>query len=232
MRTTHSARPIVVAIPVLGRPQNAQAVLQSLELSDPGGLCRPLFVCSPGDGRQIRACHETGAQVLIAKWPSGLGDYQRKINLAVRLTSEPFIFTGADDLTFHPGWAEAALYVADRDEVGMVGTDDLGNGLVRQGKHSTHSLFARWYVEQCGTVDEAGKIYHEGYGHQQCDVEAYETAVVRGCFSFAADSRVEHLHPFWGKGDRDDTYTKGLSTSDADRALYLQRKPMWRDMAA
>jgi hypothetical protein len=223
---------VAVLIPVLSRPQNAQPVIASLELSDPHGLCRPLFICSPFDVRQEHAARATGADVIVTDWPSGPGDYQKKINLGVRESSEPFIFSGADDLHFHPGWAEAALYIADRDQVGMVGTDDLGNQSVRAGRHSTHSLFARWYVEQCGTVDEPGKIYHEGYGHQHCDVEAYETAIARGCFSFAADAKVEHLHPFWKKGETDETYAKGLATSAEDRALYKRRKRLWLEMAA
>jgi hypothetical protein len=223
---------IAVLIPVLGRPQNARPLIDSLTAATPPGLARPVFICTPGDDVQIAACEETGADTLVADWPAGHGDYQRKINLGARVADEPWIFTGADDLRFHPGWAEEAIAVAVREQVGMVGTDDLGNGLVRQGKHSTHSLFARWYIERCGTVDEPGKIYHEGYGHQHCDVEAYETAVARGCFSFAADAKVEHLHPFWKKGDSDETYAKGLATSAEDRALYERRKRLWLEMAA
>lgn len=223
---------ITVAIPVLSRPQNAQAVVASLELSDPNELCRPLFVTSPGDLRQIEACHATGADVLMADWPTGPGDYQRKINLAVRATTEPFVFTGADDLRFHPGWADEALRVASQHNAGMVGTDDMGNGLVRQGLHSTHSLFSRRYIDECGTIDQPGLVYHEGYGHQHCDVEAYETAVARGCFAFAPAAAVEHLHFLWNKGQRDATYDKGLSTSDEDLALYRSRRHLWQAIAA
>lgn len=223
---------IVCAVPVLARPHRAQPLVDSFAAATPEGLARLLFVCTPGDNEQIEACLWTDADVLVTEWPSGAGDYAMKCNLAARMTTEPWIFTGADDLHFHPGWAEEALEVGEQLEMGMIGTDDLGNGLVRQGRHSTHSLFRRSYVDECGTIDEPGLIYHEGYGHQQCDVEAYETAVARGCFAFAPRSKVEHLHAFWGKAEMDATYEKGLASSRADQRLFLQRRRLWRGIAA
>lgn len=223
---------IAVIVPVLGRPHRAQPLADSLRASDPGGLCELYFVCSPNDREEFDACLAATPVSFVAEWESGPGDYARKINYGVRGTTQPWIFTGADDLAFHPGWAEEALRVGEEQQVGMVGTDDLGNGLVRQGRHSTHSLFRRSYVEECGTVDEPGLIYHEGYGHQQCDVEAYETAVARGCFAFAQASVVEHLHAFWGKSEMDATYRKGLASGRADQKLFLQRRRLWRGIAA
>lgn len=223
---------IAVLVPVLGRPHAAQPLVDSFVAATPPGLARLVFVASPGDVDQDTACMNTGCTTLVLPRSPGPGDYQKKINYGFRQTVEPWVFTGADDLRFHSGWAEAALEVGEREQVGMVGTDDLGNGLVRAGRHSTHSLFARWYVEQCGTVDEPGLVYHEGYGHQMCDVEAYETAVERDCFAFARESRVEHLHFLWNKGKRDATYDKGMSSTAQDRALLRARRPLWKQMAA
>lgn len=221
---------IVVAIPVLARPRNAAAVARSL--ADAGGSTRPLFICSPGDDAEIEACRATGAEVVVTDFPAGPGNFAMKTNLAARLTDEPWVFAGADDLRFHPGWAEEMIRVGEQAGAGMVGSDDLGNGMVRAGRHSTHSLFRRDYITECGTVDQPGLVYHEGYDHQQVDTEAYETAVARGCFVFARRARVEHLHPFWGKGDLDATYEKGLAASAADRALFHQRRRLWKALAA
>jgi hypothetical protein len=230
MRTTHSARPIVVAIPVLGRPQNAQAVLASLELSDPNGLCRPLFVCSPGDDRQIRACHESGAHVLMLEQPPGPGDFARKIQAAFDTSSEPFLFQAADDVEFTPGWAEAALYAIERDGgYGVCGTDDRANPVVMRGQHSTHSLIRRAYVDVCGASwDGPGTVFSQAYSHQSVDNELVELAKVRGCFTFCAEAVVRHHHPLYDRSvPRDSTYERGLRDGGADMALFHVRQADW-----
>jgi hypothetical protein len=224
---------VLVVIPVLGRPQNAATVIESLRQSDPDGVCEPVFVCSPGDNEQHEAAVRTGAFVLTVPWQRQPGDFARKTNHAAALPGDTdWVFAGADDLRFHYRWAEEAITVGEHAGAGMVGTDDLGNRQVRQGRHSTHSLFHRGYVEHCGTVDEPGKIYHEGYDHQHVDVEAYETAVARGCFVFAARSRVEHLHPFWHKAELDETYRTALRGASADRLLFERRRHLWQRAAA
>jgi hypothetical protein len=53
-----------------------------------------------------------GLEPLFAPWPAGRGDYARKINHAAQLTDATWIFTGADDLSFLPGWLRAAISVA------------------------------------------------------------------------------------------------------------------------
>jgi hypothetical protein len=45
------------------------------------------------------------------------------------------------------------------------------------GRHSTHSLVTRDYVERFGTIDEAGVVLHEGYPHEFVDDEFVQTAM-------------------------------------------------------
>jgi hypothetical protein len=189
---------------------------------------RAVFICSPDDPTELEACKATGAQVLVASWPAGPGDFARKNNLGLRMTTEPWLFTGADDLEFHEGWADEVLRVADETGARYIGTCDGGNPAVLAGRHSTHSLIARSYAEELGTIDERGKIFHEGYDHQLVDNEACETAMARGEWAFAADSCVIHLHPFWGKAQTDATYAKGMRASAADRRLFESRRALWR----
>lgn len=218
---------VVVVIPVLGRPAAAAPVVASLLESVRVVPCRPLFVCSLGDADEILAVMETAADFLIREEPSGPGDYAKKINLGYRRTIEPWIFTGADDLRFYPGWADRAIAHGEATGVGVVGTRDLGNGLVTAGKHSTHSLVRRSYADECGLADQPGAIYYEGYDHQYCDNELVQTAIARGCFSSCATSIVEHLHPIWRKAEDDATYARGQSGRLADLALYNERKELW-----
>lgn len=225
---------IAVIVPVLNRP--AAALPLAMSLADATTVpYRLIFVCSPDDTAEIHACRyvagELGADVITVDWQPGRGDWARKTNLAYRFSDAPFLLLGADDLVFHPGWDTAALALAHRG-FGVVGTDDMGNPTVKRGLHSTHPLVSREYVDSCGTVDECGKILHEGYRHNWVDAELVETAKQRGGWVFCPDSRVEHKHPFWGTAPDDDTYRAGREHYAADAQLFRQRQRLWEARAA
>lgn len=215
---------LLIVIPVLGRPQRAQPVYESAATTNVPH--RVLFLCSPGDDLQRAACLETGADVAEVEWEPGPGDWARKIEAAIAESEESWIFTGADDLRFHDGWASEALRAAARTGCRVIGTNDLGNPAVKRGNHSTHSLVARSYVEQQGTIDGVG-LFHLGYSHNFSDTEMVETAKARGEFAFAAESVVEHLHPDWLKAERDATYERGKRHFTADRRLFNSRRRLW-----
>lgn len=220
---------IDILVPVLGRPQNAQPLVDSIRegTSVPH---RVFFVCTRGDDAQIEACKLTGAITLLLG--PGRSEYARKINHAVGCSAEmfgnagEFLFLAADDLRFHPEWAEHAL-ARFTPATRVIGTNDLGNATVMAGKHSTHSLVHRSYVE-LGTIDEPGKLLHEGYDHNYVDTEFCETAMHRGEFVFAKDSRVEHLHPFWQKGPDDVIYRKGRKLVNRDHGTFRRRRSLWQ----
>lgn len=216
---------IAVLVPVLGRPKQCAEVFASVASASVEPH-RVLFLCSPDDFDATVACYETGADVITVPWDPGVGDWARKINYGLELTTEAYVLCGATDLCFHAGWDIAALRVAG-EGFGVVGTNDLGNATVMRGLHSTHPLCARRYAQEWGTIDEQGKLLHEGYAHQWVDTELVETAKVRGQWAFARDSVVEHLHPFWKKGTMDATYEKALSTSHEDHRLFAQRRRIW-----
>lgn len=213
---------IDLLIPVLGRPQRAGPLVESIRAATTVEH-RIVFLCSPGDDEEIGAAAATGAGVIVVGWQPGPGDYARKINLGIEETDGEWIFQGADDLRFHPGWDTAALRVG----APLTGTNDLGNPLVRRGGHATHSLVQRQYVEEQGTIDGDGML-HPGYHHCWVDNELIETARVRGAFRPAHRSHVEHLHPIWHKGTDDATYQRGQEGYRADHALFLSRRPLWR----
>ena len=146
------------------------------------------------------------------------------------MTDEEFIFTGADDLDFRPAWAEAALDRIERDEVGVCGTNDAGNPMVKRGLHSTHSLVRRSYIDECGgTFDEVpGEVFYTGYDHQSVDNELIAVAKARDCWTFAELSLVIHQHPFWNKSvPRDATYDKALLRGREDARLFERRRREW-----
>jgi len=188
---------------------------------------RVLFLCSPGDRAQFDAAMEVGDDVIVVGWPAGPGDFAKKMNAGVKETTYPWIMFGADDLRYEENWAEAALEVAEQTGKRVIATNDKANPEVMRGRHATHPLVARSYIEECGTIDGPG-FYHEGYDHQCVDVESTETAKARGEFAFASQSVVRHLHPIYNSHvPMDDTYRKALENGARDRDLLISRRPLW-----
>lgn len=230
---THGS--LAVIVPVLSRPHRVQPLLESLLASveaerSAGWIVRPVFVATPGDDAELAAIRAAGHEPLLVA--AANSQYPIKINTGARAAAEDWLFTGADDLHFHPGWLTHALNAHAASGCLVIGTNDLGNQLVKQGKHSTHSLVHRSYLE-LGTIDEPGKLMHEGYDHNSSDVEMIETAVARGQFVFARDAVVEHLHPLWHREvKRDSVYQKGFRNAMRDRMLIQRRRPLWNPGAA
>ncbi len=221
---------IDILVPVLGRPQNAQPLVDSILGSDDYHDVRVTFLCTPGDDEEIAACRATGAKMLLVHTDDF--QYARKINAGAGWSEADWFFLGADDLDFRPGWLDQAMLTHAATGCCVIGTNDLGNPTVMAGQHATHSLVHRSYMER-GTWDEPGKLLHEGYHHNFCDTEFIDTAKVRGEFAFSAASHVEHLHPFWRwtdgrpKSADDRVYEIGRRTYHADSRTFRQRQRLW-----
>jgi len=219
---------IAVLVPALDRPERVEPFVESIGAASVVPITL-LWIISPGDTPTQKACEAADVKYVTTPFALGHGDYARKINLGVEITKDPWVFQAGDDITFHPGWDEAALAVAQRSPTaGVIGTNDLGNPLVKSGRHSTHSLISREYIEQQGTIDEPGKALHEGYWHCWVDNELIETAKSRCAYFAARKSRVEHLHWVWHKGREDATYRRGQQRFRQDHALFIERRPLWR----
>lgn len=219
-----SAADLVVLVPMLGRPHRVAPLLESLDATVPGA--RVLFLLSPHD-REVRAAVEgAGRQSLLVPYRQ-YGDYASKINTGYRFAAEPLIFTGADDLLFHPGWFEAAV-ARLTPGIGVVGTNDLANPRTTSGEHSTHSLVTREYADKYGTIDGPGAILCELYWHEFIDDELIGTARHRGAFAMALDSHVEHLHPHHNRRvPMDGLYAQQRIRMKHSRPLFDQRRRLW-----
>jgi hypothetical protein len=224
---TTKADPVIdIVIPVLARPQNAEKVVNSI-VGATSVEFTLTFVCSKGDEAEIDAVEATGEEFSIVPWPAGPGDGAMKWNSGYRYGSHPYVFLGADDLEFEPGWDEQALIVAERSNAGVIGTNDDANPLVKRGLHSTHSLVSRRYIDEVGGTFHDGPriVYHEGYHHQWVDTELVAAAKQRGEWAFAHRSVVRHLHPYFNKATRmDSTYAKALGDAAHDSALFRARQ--------
>lgn len=218
---------VTVLIPVLDRPDRVLPLLESLRASETEIQLDPVFLVSPGDTEETLAILNAGVMPRTVPWQPGTGDYAKKINLGFREAETDWVFLGADDLRFHPGWATAAIAAGKASGCCVVGTNDLGNQRTVKGIASTHSLVWGTYSE-CGTVDGDGDvILHEGYAHNFVDDEFVQTAMWRGTFAHAPRAIVEHLHPNWRKGTDDETYRKGQKEFVNDRGLYNRRRRLF-----
>lgn len=222
-----SMNKVAILVPVLRRPQNIHRLVLSIHISTRESY-EIVFIVSPGDVEEIKELENQGhPYIVMDRSYENNGDYARKMNKAFNEVEAEWYFLGADDLEFHPEWFELAMDTYDTTGACVIGTNDLGNPAVRAGQHATHSLVLGEYGRECGTIDESGKILHEGYKHNFVDSEFVETAKWRDAWAFAKDSWVEHLHPDWKKGKIDSTYQVGKSGWNADRQYFEMRKRLW-----
>lgn len=217
-----------VILPVLRRPDRAPVVYKSLTDSERHVPLRGVFVLNEGDRATFNVVRSLGCDyfVLGARRP---GDYAIKINYAAAMTTEPWIFTAADDVAFRHGWADRAISFAEREGKRAIGVNDLGRWAGRKGPHpAPHFMIARSYIEELGTIDRPGHVFHQGYDHTYVDTEFICTAEARGEYAWCENSIVEHLHPVWRKGHRDAVYIMGTRQTKHDHRLFQSREHLWQ----
>jgi hypothetical protein len=212
---------LAILIPVLARPHRVAPVLDAIETSTPGA--RVLFLSDAHDRPEHEAIErELGREGLQVEVDLGGGSYAAKINAGVGLTTEPYVFAGADDLEPQPGWFEAAK-APMVDGIGVVGVNDL---IERRREHATHFLISRAYAQQ-SAIDGSSGPFFEGYHHWYCDDELLATAKHRGAYAYAPEAKVLHLHPMAGNAPDDATYQRGRARRREDRKLFTQRSALW-----
>jgi len=226
---------IDVVVPVLGRPQNAEPLVESLAAS--GADARLVAVPSTFD-RPTKdawaAVAASGPPVPVVVLPLGTepGSFAQKVNHAHRLlgavlSPAPWLMLCGDDVRFHPGWAQAALRCADKYNASVVGTNTAGP---TPDGGTPHPLIRRDYITERGASwDGPGSVCHEGYRHNFVDVEIATLAIHRGVFFHCVASVVEHHCPYQGKADQDPTYQISSDTVDGDRALWHERSARFAD---
>ena len=213
--------PVAVIVPVIGRPQNAAPFMRSLKAST--GLAEVYAVCEEDDAESRKAWGEADANVIS----TNVHTFAEKVNVAYEELGDefPWYFLVGDDVKFHPGWLDHAQQMALNTGAKVIGTNDLGTDRVMDGEHATHVLIARDYIAEQGATwtDGPGVVCHEGYRHGFVDDELVTVAKQRGTFVPALASIVEHMHPWFGKGDEDDIYKLGRKSLGRDQVLFRKR---------
>lgn len=211
---------VAVLIPTYGRVDRLPAVVENASHPD----ATVYLLMEPDEAAVIE-----GATTMTRS--NGFGNYAACVNYGYRMTTEPYLFTGADDLNFHTGWLETALERMT-DDIAVVGTNDMGNPEVLAAEHATHYLVDRAYLDdQGGVFDEGpGSFMPEVYDHNWTDREFIEVAKLRGVWTPCMESVVEHMHVCWGKAEHDATYDKSFRGVERDRAIWEQRLAAIRDL--
>jgi glycosyltransferase involved in cell wall biosynthesis len=159
-----------------------------------------------------------------------MGSFAEKVNRGFEISTEPWLFLVGDDVRFHKGWLDQAMEVARTTGKHVIGTNDLGNEMVKAGRHATHMLIRREYVKHTGASwDGPGVVCHEGYRHWFVDNEIVEAARQVDAWAPCLLSHVEHLHPLFGKGTFDSVYQIGQDAANADAELWRSRWARYRD---
>lgn len=147
-------------------------------------------------------------------------DLITRTNALYRLTDEPLIYTGSDDIRFHEGWLPLMLEKIN-EGFHVVVPQDLLNPA------GTQALITRKYIEeQSCCVDVPNVVYFPGYKHDFAETEQFEVAKARGVFA-RSDAVVEHLHWANGKAEHDNDYTIGQMNSGQGLEIFNSRLHLW-----
>lgn len=209
---------VAIIIPCLARPQNVAPLVDSIEAFTPKPY-RILFVCDPGDVPEQDAIAAAGCEMI-----SPGGGYSTKIRAGIEATTNPLVFTGADDLCFTADWLEAAT-ARMTETIQVIGVND-GIRRRRRPEHATHFLMTREYATR-PTIDDTPGPFSDAYIHSFIDDEFLATATSRGVYAYAPDSLVQHLHWMNGLAPDDGVYRLGRAEFANDRATFAAREHLW-----
>lgn len=210
---------LAVLIPTLGRAERLLGLLENIHAvtQTPHEV---YFIAEKGDPETVKTLLDSSAVLIHGSY----GSCAKAMNEGYRISTEPYVFTGNDDLRFHEGWDTAALEALE-DGKHVCGTNDGNNRM------TCFALVRRSFIEsQSGVFDKPDTLWHE-YQSQYCDTELADYAQHRGVWTEAPESLTEHLHWEFGKGDRDHpNYVKGRALCEADHRTFVERRKRWLAM--
>jgi GT2 family glycosyltransferase len=207
---------ISVLLATAGRPEMAEAFAHSLRDTTTGHDVE-LVAAVDGDHETVDRLNAVDGVSLIVDYHPAHRGCSNAWNAALALSSGDEVVLAADDLTFEPGWLDAALATLAEfpNGWGFVGFNDGHWG----AELSTHYLMSRRFViEVLG-----GVIAWPCYSHSFNDVEASERAKRAGRYAWCADAHVHHNHWLWGERPQDDTDTRSLPGHGHSMQTYEQR---------
>ncbi len=206
---------IAILIPTYGRAHKLAGIKANIEATCKQNI---YIICSEEDPETFNEATRLGLNIII----SG-GRYVEGINLGYKLTDEPYLLFGADDIEFTPDWDKKLLKYFDDPKIGIVGSPDDWT-ISQTGKHGSHPLVKRAYIQEfSGTYDEPDIPYSPFYKHYMADIETEQVAQMRGAW-VQGEAEIKHHHWVNKQAEKDATYVRGMKNLQHDMEVYNDRR--------
>jgi hypothetical protein len=211
---------LAIWLPTYKRPDKLQEVADNIRSATHNSYTL-YFGLEPHDEAGIEAAKKVkDAKVVINKYEMG---YANTIQSMYEVSKEPFWFHANDDFFFLPNWDEYPLAMFETASVKVVG--------VKQNEQDTSFsaiCFARrsYIDEDSGVIDMPKRVFYP-YHHNYQDTEFTQTAQSRGVWAKCDRPCIDHQHPGFIGGDKDETYKKNDATAHLDEQTFNSRKHLW-----
>lgn len=211
---------LAVWCPTYKRPHKLQGVADNLKKATKNSYTL-YFGLEPEDETGIEAAHKVkGAKVVINKYEGG---YSNTIQTMYKITKEPFAFHANDDFFFFDNWDEQPIAMFEASGVSVVGCKQR----LEDTSFSAICFMRLQYIkEQSGVIDMPDRVFYP-YNHNYIDTEFTRTAQHRGVWAKCDAPCIDHQHPGFTGGQKDETYKKNDATVMLDQRTFESRQHLW-----
>lgn len=207
-------------MPTYKRPHKLQQVADNIREATKNSYTL-YFGLEPHDEAGIEAAKKVkGAKVVINPYEMG---YSNTIQAMYESSKEPLWFHANDDFLFLPNWDEVPISMFETKSVKVVG--------VKQNEADTDCSAVcfgrRSYIdEESGVIDMPKRVFYP-YHHNYQDTEFTRTARKRGVWAKSEVPCIDHQHPGFTGGPKDETYKKNDATTGIDQKTFESRQHLW-----
>jgi len=212
---------LAIWCPTYKRPHKLQGVADNLKEATKSSYTL-YFGLEPEDEAGIEAASKVkGAKVVINKYEMG---YSNTIQSIYEVTKEPFWVHVNDDFFFLNAWDEKPIAMFETPTVKVVGVSQN-----EADKDYSAVCFGRlsYIKEDSGVADMPDRVFYP-YHHNYQDTEFTRTAQKRGVWAGAEAPCIDHQHPGFTGGKKDETYRKNDATTGLDEKTFESRKHLWQ----
>lgn len=210
---------LAIWCPTYKRPHKLQAVVDNLKEATKNSYTL-YFGVEPEDQASIEAVEALDAVLVVNKYAMG---YSNAVQSMYEASEEPFWFHANDDFLFLPNWDEQPLAMFETDGVKVVGVKqneaDTSFSAVCFGRRS-------YIAQESGVIDVPNRVFYP-YNHNYQDTEFTQTAQRRGVWAKCDAPCIDHQHPGFTGGTKDETYKKNDATVGEDERIFDSRKHLW-----
>jgi hypothetical protein len=212
---------LAIWLPTYKRPHKLQQVADNIRETTKNSYTL-YFGLEPEDEAGIEAAKAVqGAKVVINKYEGG---YSNAIQTMYEASREPFWFHANDDFLFLSNWDEQPIKMFYTNSVDVVGVKQN-----QQDESFSAICFARrsYIDQQSGVIDIPKRVFYP-YNHNFQDTEFTRTAQHRGVWAKCDAPCIDHQHPGFTGGPKDETYKKNDATAGLDERTFESRKHLFQ----